>query len=135
MKKFLTDIDLCNNNLQNPGNIYTKSETDTELGLKVDKSTKINGHELSGDITLTPEDLSLTPIGKYSTNIGDGSTLNFTITHGLAVSNALDVIVSVYEIATKALVFTDVTIVDANSLTITFATAPTINQYRVVVIG
>lgn len=78
MPKFLRDIDLNNNNLLNPNNIYTKSQVDTSLSakadqsttytktqndtsfaLKVDKTTTVNGHALSGNVSVTASDISL----------------------------------------------------------------------------
>lgn len=39
--------------------IYTRAETDTLLADKVDKTTKINGHALSGDVDVTKGDVGL----------------------------------------------------------------------------
>lgn len=38
---------------------YTKSEIDTALNLKVDKTQKVNGHALSGDITILKSDAGI----------------------------------------------------------------------------
>ena len=67
-KKFLTNIDLAGNSLQNAGNIYTKTEEDTAHGLLVPKTTTVNGHALSGNITVTKADVGLT-------NVIDGAQL------------------------------------------------------------
>lgn len=77
-------------------------------------------------------DRSLVP-NKYAVNVPSGST-SAVITHGL---NTTDVTVAVYDIsgASPVLVFTDVTITSATQVTLTFATAPTSGQYRVVVTG
>ena len=69
---------------------------------------------------------------KYSLNIGNGSATTINVAHGLATT---DVVVSVWEIDTKTLVECDITYVDTNNISLTFAIAPTSNQYRVVIIG
>ena len=46
---------------------------DEEFALKVDKTTEINGYSLSGNITLTAED-----IGALSTSIKYGKSLNWS---------------------------------------------------------
>jgi hypothetical protein len=71
-------------------------------------------------------------IKKYSVSIGDGSATSYTVTHNL---NSLDVGVTVFQNSTGDEVITDVTHATVNTLTIVFATAPTSNAYRVVVIG
>ena len=58
-KKFLIDIDLASNNLLNPGNIYTKTQEDTAHGLLVPKTTTVNGHALSGNVSVTLTDIGI----------------------------------------------------------------------------
>lgn len=70
--------------------------------------------------------------GKYAASFGNGSLTSFTINHAL---NTLDVVVMVYTVSGGAVVICDVTVTDANNITLTFSVAPTTNQYRVVVIG
>lgn len=70
--------------------------------------------------------------GKYATNVGDGSTTSFTVTHNLG---SLDVIVQVYTVSGGDAVETDVTHTSTSAVTVSFASAPTNDQYRVVVIG
>jgi hypothetical protein len=71
-------------------------------------------------------------IKKYAASIGDGTNTSYTVTHNLAT---LDVNVTVFNNSTGEEVITDVTHATTNTLTIVFATAPTANAYRVVVIG
>jgi hypothetical protein len=68
--------------------------------------------------------------GSYSTSVGNGAALSFTVTHNL---NSSSVIVQLYENATGAQVMTDVVITSANVVTVSFTAAPTTNQYLVVV--
>jgi len=67
---------------------------------------------------------------RYAVNVPTSSTA--TITHNLGT---LDVVVSVYEVSTGALVEPDVAVTSVNVVTITFAVTPTVGQYRVVIVG
>lgn len=69
-------------------------------------------------------------VGGYATNVGDASATSFALSHGL---NSSDVVVSVYDNATKEEVFTDVAITSASVVTVSFAAAPSANAYRVVI--
>ena len=69
---------------------------------------------------------------KYADTIGDGTATTYTITHNL---NTTDITYSVKEIATGDIVFTNVKVTGVNTISVSFAVAPTSNQYRVVVIG
>lgn len=92
-------------------------------------------------ITLDTTALVFTSAGKPATGAakfaddidGDDSTTDFTITHGLADG---DVQVQVWNKATKALVLTDVKIIDDDEIEVGFAEAPpTTAHYRVVIIA
>lgn len=69
---------------------------------------------------------------KYSANIGDGSSTSIAVTHNFGTK---DVVVQVRAVSGDAAVITDWVATDNNTVTLTFNTAPTNNQYRVVVIG
>ena len=70
---------------------------------------------------------------KLAFSVGDGSATSYTVNHALATR---DVAVHVYENSSPyAQVEADVEHTDSNNLTIKFASAPTNNQYRVVVVG
>lgn len=71
-----------------------------------------------------------TAVGGYAANVGNGSSTSFVVTHNL---NTLDVIVQVVEISTGDTVYTDVARTSVNAVTVTFNTAPTTNQYRIVI--
>lgn len=75
--------------------------------------------------------------GKYQQTIGNASATSFTITqaaHGLAGDSAL--IVQVLDDSTGNVVFCDASVNKANgSVTLSFATPPAANQYRVVLMG
>lgn len=81
-----------------------------------------------------PEALQTFPIArKYVAVIGDGTTLNYTITHNL---NSRDISVTIRETGSPyAQVLTDVEFTTVNSITVKFAEAPTENQYTVTIVG
>lgn len=87
-------------------------------------------------LTLTGTTFSITPTysglaKRYAANVPNGST-TATITHNLGTN---DVIASVYEISTGAMVDADMNLIDTNNFTLTFAAAPSAGQYRVVVLA
>lgn len=69
---------------------------------------------------------------RYATTFGDGTAVDYTITHSLGTQ---DVHVSVYEVSSTIMVIPDMEVTGSNTVTLRFAVAPTTNQYRVVVIG
>lgn len=76
---------------------------------------------------------NLGAVGKYETTIGDGASTSFTVTHSL---NTLGITVELYEVATGETVYADVTRTSVNAISVAgFVTAPTTNQYAVVVMG
>lgn len=68
---------------------------------------------------------------KVSANL-TGVATSYAIAHGL---NTRDVTVNVYSNSTYDTVETDVVRTDANTVTVSFAVAPTSNAYRVVIVG
>lgn len=72
-------------------------------------------------------------VRKYATNVGDGSATSYTVTHNLGTR---DVTVGIYEPANSySEVLTDVEHSTTNTVTIKFTSAPTTDQFRVVVHG
>lgn len=70
-------------------------------------------------------------VRKFAANVGDGAATSIAKAHGLGTA---DVTVLVKDATSGEVVYPDVT-VDATNVTMVFATAPTTNQYRVVVHG
>jgi hypothetical protein len=68
---------------------------------------------------------------KYATNIGDGSSVTYTVTHNLGT---VDVIAQVKDQSGNAYI-SDYQAGTINTVTLVFGVAPTVNQYRVTVIG
>ena len=69
---------------------------------------------------------------KASATIGDGTTTTYTVNHNLATT---DVEVNVKLLSSGASLLADWAVVDANNITVTFATAPATGTYRVTVLG
>lgn len=69
---------------------------------------------------------------KYAVAVGDGSSTSITVTHNL---NTRDVIVAIYDATTFEVVECDIVNATVNTVTLTFATAPTASKYRCVVMG
>jgi hypothetical protein len=69
-------------------------------------------------------------VGGYAANIGNGSSLSYVVNHAL---NTIDVIVMLKDNTTLEEVLADVVITDANNVTVTFASAPAANAYRVII--
>ena len=88
-------------------------------------------------ITVVADSIAIDPAytglaKRFSQNLGDGSTSALVVTHNL---NTRDVVVSVHDAATWDEVFVDVQKTTVNTVTITFASAPASNAYRVTIIG
>jgi hypothetical protein len=107
--------------------------TELILGLvKIADQTTVN-NGLDDTEAITPLKLKTyldNRIGGYATYIGDGMNSTFGITHGLGTS---DLIVSVYEVPTMEEVMVDVSVGSSSFITVSFATVPSMSQYRVVI--
>lgn len=69
---------------------------------------------------------------KYAVAIGDGTATTFNITHNF---NTLDTTASLREVSTGGWVMADIQTVDANTIKVLFASAPTAGQYKLTVTG
>lgn len=70
---------------------------------------------------------------KYSATIGNGSLTTIPVTHSLST---MDIDITVREaVSPYSVVYTDIQIVDVNTINLLFSTAPTTGQYRVTVVG
>lgn len=96
-------------------------------------SSKITVNLVSDDIVVDAVPSAMGLPQKFAASVGNNSNTSFTVNHAL---NTTDVIVQIKEVAGgKAVVYADIVITDANNVDVTFAVAPTSNQYRVIVIG
>lgn len=71
--------------------------------------------------------------GKFAKDIGDGNNTVMSVNHGLKTQ---DITVTLREKAAPfRVVYTDIEITDENTVTLKFAKAPKLNEYRIIVIG
>jgi len=66
----------------------------------------------------------------YATSIGDGSATSYTVTHNL---NSFDVVVQLYDLSSYDTVYADVVRTSLDIVTVSFTTAPTTNDIRVLI--
>lgn len=121
-------LQIANNALNVKLNVNDGLEV-TASGVGINNGTGLtfNGGALTFDVT------NGYGVRKLAFNVGDALATSYTVNHALATR---DVTVHVYENASPyAQVEADVEHTDSNNLTIKFASAPTTNQYRVVVVG
>lgn len=110
----------------------TVPDASTTVKGKVELATQAEAEAKTDTVrAVTPASLTSFPIKKTFT-IGDGASTDYACTHNLGTR---DVVVSVRDASTHAEVVTEVVMTDTNTVTITFATAPSTNAYKVVVIG
>ena len=116
-------------------NATTASEN---AGIEVERGTvesnvSVLWNETSDKWTLTNDGTNYHNITrKFTYDVGDTTNTNFSITHNLGTR---DVVVNVYDNATYDTVETDVVRTSADVVTVSFATAPGNNAYRVVIVG
>jgi peptidoglycan hydrolase CwlO-like protein len=104
-----------------------ETEISNARGGSVDLDTRLDG------IDTSVSNLDTNKTDKHSADLGDGSATSFTINHAL---NTRDVVVTVRENSSPyAAVITDVEITSTTSVTVKFATAPSNNQYRIIIVG
>ena len=107
--------------------------TETTLGL-AEIATQAETNTGTDDLRIvTPLKLKTlldARVGGFAANIGNGSATSYAVSHGLGT---VDVIVMLKDNSTLEEVFADVVITDANTVTVSFATAPALNAYRVII--
>ena len=69
-------------------------------------------------------------VGGYAANVGNASATSFALTHNLGTR---DVTVLIYDNSTYEQVYADVVMTSTSVVTVSFATAPASNAYRVVI--
>jgi hypothetical protein len=108
-------------------------ELKADVKLKASNSYLLSASGLAVDIpTLETKLVTDSFTKKASASVGNGANTSFAVSHNLGTR---DVVVNVYDNATYDTVEVDVVRTDTNTVTVSFATAPANNAYRVVVIG
>lgn len=113
---------------ENAGEITAIKEAATQLESKVDTHIA----DAVKHITAEERQAWNAKTDKKTFLIGDNAAKEFEIAHGL---DSEDVVVSVKDVATKEMVFTDVKVKDANTIVVSFGMVPAVNEFKVVVIG
>jgi hypothetical protein len=87
-------------------------------------------------IVVNADDVALAPsvVRKSLTGVVGTTAADITVNHAFALANKEDLIVQVWEVGV-GLVMCGVVPVDANNVTLSFASTPTSNQYRYSMIG
>jgi hypothetical protein len=79
-----------------------------------------------------PETGGSSNLNIYSILVGNGTSLDYTITHNLGSTN---IQVQVYKVSTGELIICDVVVLTLNTVKISFYAAPAFNAYNVVIVG
>jgi hypothetical protein len=107
-----------------------------DAGIEVERGTSANVRLIwdeSSDVWSVTDGTNTFPImRKFTSLIGNGSDTDIPVTHNMGTKN---VQVTMFRVADDVAVFADVTHTSTSVVTVSFATAPTTNQYRVVVSG
>jgi hypothetical protein len=116
-----------------PATLAGRTATETRSGI-AEIATQTETNTGTDDTTIvTPLKLKTlldNRTGGYAANVGDASATSFALTHGLATR---DVVVSIYDNTTYEEVITDVVLTSTSVVTVSFAAAPALNAYRVVI--
>lgn len=128
---------LASNNLSDVGNAATafgniKQDATTSATGVVELATQAEA-QAKTDTTRALTAASVADFArKYTGTIGNGSATSIAVTHGLGSQY---VTAQVFDASSGAQVECDVTLTSSTQTTFDFATAPTSNQYRVVITG
>lgn len=128
----LSTVTTANDFIVATGNAAVTRKTASQVKTILDVS-KVSVSANNGNVVVDGSDVLVytLPALSYAASIGNASDTDIIVTHNL---NTKDVIVAVYDNTTPfAEVGVDVSHTSVNTVTIGFATAPTSNQYRVVV--
>lgn len=109
-----------------------KTATETRFGF-VKKATDSDVTNANNDKFITPAQviaLLNSNNGTYRANIGNGTAVSYDITHNL---NSTSVLYDVFKTATNERILCDTVIKSQNIVTVSFSTAPTSNQFYIVI--
>ena len=107
-------------------------------GIQVGQQFDMNGNKITelapgvaGTDAVNVNQLTASSPQGFAADIGNGTNTSFTVSHNFST---FDVIVQIFENATGAEILAQVTRSAEDDVTIAFGVAPTVNQYRVLVI-
>ncbi|WP_299223507.1 hypothetical protein [uncultured Psychroserpens sp.] len=86
----------------------------------------------SDKVLTTKEWVQANTASKFSSTLGDGTSTTINVSHNLGSE---DVIIQLRDVSSKTVSESIMTIVDANTISLTFDTAPALDEYRVVVMA
>lgn len=116
-----------------PATLAGRTATETRTGI-IEIATQVETNAGTDDArAVTPLKLKTTldnRVGGFAANVGNGTNTSFVLTHNL---NTRDITVHVYNNTTFEKVFVDFVATTVNTATVTFATAPAANAFRVVI--
>lgn len=112
------------------GDLYIGYGSDSK-SVRLESSMTWKGTKTIVDANGTVPYKSISGIPKFVTNIGDGSATTITVAHGLETS---DLAVTVKENSSNEIVYPDIVCTSTN-IVLSFAIAPTANQYRIIAMG
>lgn len=115
-----------------PGTLDTLNELAAALGDDPNFATTVASQIGALDTRVDAVEANGGPIKRFVATIGDATNTAIAATHGMGTR---DVAVEVYDAATYETVEVDVKRTSTNVVTLTFAVAPAVNAYRVVIIG
>ena len=128
------NADITNDSENSSGGIEVKrllsnDTTESNAGLIFDSSS----NKWTAKFGPVTDVITRTIATKYSATIGNGSATSIRVNHKL---NTMDLSVTVRENASPyAVVYTDIQFYDSNNVDIVFASAPSLEQYRVTIVG
>lgn len=107
-------------------------------GVQFGQQIDMNGFKITelapgvaGTDAVNVSQLTASTYAGFATSVGDAVATSFNVVHNLGT---LDVVVAVYEVATGHDVMTDVSRVDANTVSVAFGSVIALNSHRVVVL-
>jgi len=116
-----------------PQGLSSRTATETRTGIaeiatQVETDTGTDDERIVTPLKL--KTLLDNRVGGFSANVGNNTDVSFLLTHALDTKN---VIVAIYDNATEEEIITDVATTTVNSVTVSFAVAPSTDAYRVVI--